>query len=169
MIPLSALQKTPYKKSLKRDFTASVLIVDEESLLLLYHRKLNSWLPPGGHVEEGELPHEAALREAKEETGLDVELLVDDPMWFKGLNGESLPRPFICLLEEIPQHKETLPHQHIDFIFLGRPAFKQAISSTEGHEMRWFTFNEVEALSEGTVFPEIKQLAKILSKKLSNL
>jgi 8-oxo-dGTP pyrophosphatase MutT (NUDIX family) len=33
------------------------------------------WLPPGGHVERGEIPDNAAVREVFEETGLNVELV----------------------------------------------------------------------------------------------
>ena len=34
-------------------------------MLLHHHRKLGMWLPPGGHIEEGELSDEAAVRVAK--------------------------------------------------------------------------------------------------------
>ncbi len=54
----------------KIDFTASVYIVREGKVLLHKHKKLGIWLPPGGHIEPEEDPNQAALREAKEESGL---------------------------------------------------------------------------------------------------
>ena len=46
-----------------RHFTVAVFVVWEGKVLLHFHRKLGMWLPPGGHIEEGELPDEAAVRE----------------------------------------------------------------------------------------------------------
>ena len=58
-----------------RHFTVAVFVVWEGKVLLHWHRKLEMWLPPGGHIEDGELPDEAALREVREETGLWAELV----------------------------------------------------------------------------------------------
>lgn len=41
-------------------------------MLLHLHKKLGKWLPVGGHIEQGELPDMAALREIKEESALEV-------------------------------------------------------------------------------------------------
>jgi ADP-ribose pyrophosphatase YjhB (NUDIX family) len=38
-----------------RDFTVATFVVWQERVLLLWHRKLPLWLPPGGHLEPGEL------------------------------------------------------------------------------------------------------------------
>jgi len=52
---------------------AFAIIFDEAGRVLLCHRRdLDVWNLPGGGVERGELPTEAAIRETKEETGLDV-------------------------------------------------------------------------------------------------
>jgi 8-oxo-dGTP pyrophosphatase MutT (NUDIX family) len=154
--------------NLKREHTATLVIVQDDSLLLLFHRKLQTWLPPGGHVEANELPHEAALREAKEETGLDVELHRQEHLSIKEPNAISIPRPYLCLLEEIPSYKDVPAHQHIDFVFLGTPKPGSEVMNLEGHEMRWFTFDEIEKLPQGTVFEEIRQIAKSLQNLRTN-
>ena len=61
---------------LTRDFTATTFIVRDGATLLLWHRKLQMWLPPGGHIDPHELPHDAAVREVREETGYEVTLLI---------------------------------------------------------------------------------------------
>ena len=49
------------------------MILDTGGRVLLCHRRdMDVWNLPGGAVDGGELPTEAAVRETKEETGLDV-------------------------------------------------------------------------------------------------
>ena len=45
-----------------RQFTTSVYILEEQKVLLIFHKKLQKWLPPGGHIEPNEAPPEAARR-----------------------------------------------------------------------------------------------------------
>jgi len=97
-----------------RHFTVAVFVVREGKVLLHRHRKLEMWLPPGGHIEKDELPDEAAVREVWEETGVAVELVgerredVTDPV--------QLHRPAGVQLENIGPG-----HQHIDLIYFARP------------------------------------------------
>ena len=44
----------------KIDFTVSLFIVEKGKLLLIHHRKLDRWLPIGGHIELDEDPEQAA-------------------------------------------------------------------------------------------------------------
>lgn len=50
--------------------TASAFVVSERGVVLHRHRRLGIWVQPGGHVEPGESPEAACLRETLEETGL---------------------------------------------------------------------------------------------------
>src|SRR4029077_9516498 len=80
----SAARKSPIVNPMahiheKIDFTVAIFVVHDGKILLIHHRKLDKWLPLGGHIELDEEPEIAALREAKEESGLDVELLGERP------------------------------------------------------------------------------------------
>lgn len=62
-------------KAPKICYTAGGMLIQEGKVLLVKHKKLGIWLNPGGHIDEGELPHEAAEREFFEETGVKVEAI----------------------------------------------------------------------------------------------
>lgn len=152
-----------------RQFTATVYILQDDKVLLLMHPKLKKWLPPGGHVERDELPTECARREAMEETGLIIELIKDENIWVERWNAASFERPWLCLLENIPAHGTYPAHQHMDFIYLGRPI---GGAITEEHlaqnVIHWFTLEEVLGLTpDEEIFQETLQtLQKIFSEAL---
>lgn len=132
---------------MERQFTATVYIVEQERILLILHRKLNKWLPPGGHLDPNETPAEAARREAREETGIEIQFIKQENLWIERWNARSFERPYFCLIQEIPPHKETPAHQHIDFIYLARPVGGlETPNAQEIAGMRWFTLEEVETL-----------------------
>ena len=110
---------------MKREFTVAVFVVHEGAVLLHWHRRLQRWLPPGGHIDPGELPDEAAVRETREETGLAVELL-DAPGGAPAPGAafetplespRRLTQPLGIQLEDIAPG-----HQHIDLIYVAQPA-----------------------------------------------
>ncbi|MCX6709315.1 MAG: NUDIX domain-containing protein [Candidatus Woesearchaeota archaeon] len=55
---------------MKTDLVVSAYIFNQDKVLLIHHKKLNLWLPVGGHIDKDETPDEAILREIKEETPL---------------------------------------------------------------------------------------------------
>lgn len=55
--------------------TVSGIVIVDNQILLVHHKRLSAWLPPGGHVEPTELPHEAVVREVLEETGYAVDVV----------------------------------------------------------------------------------------------
>ncbi len=52
--------------------TGSGIVIGPRGVVLLEHKRLGIWLQPGGHIDPGETPWDAALRESREETGLEV-------------------------------------------------------------------------------------------------
>ena len=93
--------------------TASAIVIGARGVVLHRHKRLGLWLQPGGHIDAGELPAAAALREAAEETGLPVS-------WPEGV-GDDPP------LVHVDVHDGPRGHRHLDLRYLvhaaaGRPA-----------------------------------------------
>jgi 8-oxo-dGTP pyrophosphatase MutT (NUDIX family) len=152
---------------MKKEFTASVYLIDNQKVLLIYHHKLQKWLPPGGHVEANETPAEAARREVLEETGLEMEFFSQENLLINCWNAKSIERPYLCLLEEIPPYRDTPAHQHVDFIYVGRPvggAFSPSFS------YQWFSWNDLQHLQPDVeIFNETLQVIQHLFHVFSPL
>ena len=124
-----------------RDFTATAFVVRGSRTILLWHNKIEAWLPPGGHIDSGELPEEAVLREVLEECGLAVELV--DTGRASGRLGtvRVLHSPWCVLLEEIEPG-----HQHIDLIYVARTLddAEPRIDAREAGRYRWCTVADLQ-------------------------
>jgi len=134
----------------KIDFTASVFIVSEGKVLLHFHKKLRKWLQPGGHIELDEDPNQAAIREAKEETGLDVVLI----------GGPRLPQLTSDRTDLVPprylnRHAFNETHEHIDCVYFARVT-DGVLMPEEGVDMRWFSAEDLDTLE---LLPSVRAYA----------
>jgi 8-oxo-dGTP pyrophosphatase MutT (NUDIX family) len=125
----------------KIDFTVAIFVVHQGKVLLIHHRKLNKWLPLGGHIELDEDPEIAALREAKEESGLDVELIGErPPTTGPGTRALIAPR-FLDI------HRISDTHEHIGMIYWARPKSGDVkLAMEEHHDIRWCGKAEMDSL-----------------------
>lgn len=119
-----------------RELAVAVFVVHGRSTLLLLHRKMDMWLPPGGHVEPNELPTETAVREVREETGLTVELVGPLRPSFAGVVGMVAPMGM--------QLEDIIPggHQHIDCVYLSRVAPGSDVTpriNRESKRLGWYS------------------------------
>ena len=73
---------------------------DDGALLLVRHAYRRNWGVPGGLLERGEEPADAARREAREETGLDVEL-VSEPIVVIDVRARRIDVAYWCQLAGI--------------------------------------------------------------------
>lgn len=149
---------------MKREFTSSTYILEDNKVLLIFHKKLQKWLPPGGHIDPNETPPEAAVREAFEETGLHIEIIPQENIWVDESNACSIERPYLCLLQEIPEYKGVPAHQHIDMVFISRPVNGRLLENPQETDgIRWFSWEEVSALkSDNDIFTETKSVIRTL-------
>ncbi|MBZ4663447.1 MAG: hydrolase [Caloramator sp.] len=133
---------------------AVYILNTKNEILLLYHKKLNTYLPPGGHVEEGELTHVAAEREALEEAGVKIEF-IDVKNNLGDERATPLPTPFLVQLEDIGDH------YHEDFVYLARSKSDRLINN-EGHkDIGWFSIDEAYKLE---LFENVKKQLDYIRK-----
>jgi len=112
--------------------TGSAVVIGPRGTILHVHRRLGRWMQPGGHVDAGEEPCDAALRESEEETGLAL----SHP-------GEG-PR-----LIHVDVHPAADGHTHLDlrYLLLASDA-DPSPPPGESPEVRWCTWEEAEALCD---------------------
>jgi ADP-ribose pyrophosphatase YjhB (NUDIX family) len=108
-------------------------------VLLLFHRKLSMWLPPGGHVEADELPDDAAVREVREETGIEAELV--------GERAPQIGRPRQLIRPEGIQLEPIAPeHEHVDLVYFAIPRGGKLLESPECERAGWYALADLATI-----------------------
>lgn len=143
-----------------RHFTATTYVVNDGATLLHRHRGLEMWLPPGGHVDRDELPHETALRETREETGLEVDLVaeVDD---ITSDTVEPLPKPRHVQLADVNIHGDTVGHQHVDLVYYARSGSRVVDpddGEVEAGDWEWFTPGGLDG--DDRLAPDVREIGQ---------
>ena len=111
------------------------------------HEKYKRWLSVGGHIELDEDPTQAAIREVKEEAGLDVELIgqVSITGGNDGFYKELLPPRFMNI------HDINDVHKHLSLVYFARSQSDNVVD--EGREKskgcKWFSREDLEENKEG--------------------
>lgn len=117
-------------------FTGSAVVVspDGARVCLILHGTLKRWMQPGGHGEPGDGGDvaQSALREAREETGLDVSF------------HPTAPRPFDVDVHAIPARKAEPDHRHLDvrFLVVAKDPDALARDPNETAGAQWLTWDE---------------------------
>lgn len=109
--------------------TASGIVVGPRGTVLHLHRRARRWLQPGGHVDAGEVPAEAAVRETREETGLAV--------------AHPPGGPQMIHLDVHPAQE----HVHLDlrYLLVG-PDADPSPPPGESPQVRWYGWDEAAAV-----------------------
>lgn len=149
----------------QKHYTATVFVVSKSTprkFLLTHHKKFDKWMPPGGHIEDMENPLEAAIREVKEESGIDISPflekinIIDD-------RARALPLPMFVLEERIDPYGDQAEHYHIDFVYViemdEQPVIHQ---EKESHQIGWFTVEDIQNIP---VFDNVRhEIEAVLAK-----
>lgn len=125
----------------KIDFCVETYIVHNNKVLLRKHDKYKLWLSVGGHIELDEDPNEAAIREVKEEVGLEIKLFNDKKYSERELDNNKLLIP----PQYLNKHFINEEHQHIGMIYFAiAKTNKLKLSDKEiSEECRWFAKEEL--------------------------
>ncbi len=124
---------------MRREYPAQPIVgvgavIVQDGKLVLIRRGVEpdkgKWSIPGGGVELGETVGDAAVREAKEECGLDIELFED--------------RPMDALDKIVPGEKGRLKYHYVLLQFLARPKGGTLKPTSDATEARWVPLEEVE-------------------------
>ena len=125
----------------KIDFTVEVFIVFSEKVFLRKHDKYKIWLSVGGHIELHEAPIEAATREAKEETGLEIEIF-GERLELSSTPGykEFIPPRFMN------RHKISETHEHVTLVYFAKSKTDRInpTGSDQSQDYKWFTYEELD-------------------------
>jgi 8-oxo-dGTP diphosphatase len=150
-----------------RHFTASGIVISNDLVLLIEHRKLGCWLYPGGHIDADEDPVQAVLREVAEETGITGQIITETR--FSHPVATVLAAPFTICVQDIPGDARTGPHQHIDMVYVLRPVSGQATPQlTEVAGCAWVPLAKVAALDTPPELPALIGEAARYARTLSS-
>lgn len=105
--------------------TGSAMVTGPDGVLLHKHKRLRRWLPPGGHIDAGEAPWDAAVREVAEETGLAAHHPRRDPV-----------------IVRVDVHETGWGHIHLDLCYHLTAHGRPAPPPTESQAVRWFDWPE---------------------------
>lgn len=147
----------------RNQFTATGLVFNESGqILMIKHKKQGKWLPPGGHVDENELPCKAVVREVLEETGVAVQVLSSVPeLELTGGVAKELPLPLRIMHVDVDG---TGLHNYIDLIYLCRAINTNTTpQETEVDDIGWFS--PEEAMKMDTHEDIIKTIEYVIKLK----
>lgn len=124
----------------KIDFTVEVFVVCHSRVLLRKHDKYGIWLGVGGHIELDEDPEEAAVREVKEEVGLDISLHGTRPRFaHEGKEYKELLTP-----EFLNRHRINGTHEHVTLNYFAASLTDNVVPSADEKSEGWKWFSREE-------------------------
>ncbi len=141
--------------------TSSVFVLGRHAagwrLGLIRHPRFARMMLPGGHVEAGESPAEAALREVAEETGLPVRLVGPPaPPLPPGYRPPRVAQPWWIVEYDVPPDNHLAAgHVHIDYLYVA-VAGQPDPAATAEHPFGWYAAGDLPGLE---MFDDARLLA----------
>jgi 8-oxo-dGTP pyrophosphatase MutT (NUDIX family) len=107
-------------------------VVGSRGVVLHRHRRLRRWMQPGGHIDPGELPERAVIRECVEETGLPVRHPGAGPT-----------------LLHLDVHRAAQEHIHLDLRYLvWAPDEEPVPGPGESQDVAWFSWDQAAGMAD---------------------
>lgn len=130
--------------------TASSIVLDGAGSTALHlHKRLGLWLQPGGHIDPGEWPVDAALREASEELGIPVRHPADGPR-----------------MVHLDVHEGGRGHLHLDlrYLLMAPKGAGFAPGDGESQDVRWVPVAEIDDWGDASVTDGVRAAARALDQ-----
>ena len=124
--------------------TGSAVVVGPRGVLLHLHKRIGRWMQPGGHLDPGEWPAEAAAREAAEETGITATHPAGGPVLW---------------------HVDAHPaggHLHLDLRYLLEGDGDPAPPEGESPHVAWFGLDEAITMVDESLRAALERLRRRL-------
>ena len=121
-------------------YCASAFVLNRENkILLIWHKKFNKYIQPGGHINDGEQPYEAAIREVLEETHVCINIPVKEPF-------------------SVGDYHNNVGHQ-IDYQFIAFAENETIRKNDESFKAGWYSLDD---LDEIPVVDDLKEKVKFV-------
>ena len=167
-------EDTKWLLKVRREHVGTVYIVnpDTREFLLIFHRKLGRWLPPGGHVEEHENNVQAAIREAKEELGINVHLIMmkgdleKDGLYYRQVPSDSGSHAFCVIEEFIHPIGAQDPHIHVYHIYVGTVAPNEKVKKWSKEEVTAVDFFSIQQIEQLNTYDNVPVVCKAILKEI---
>ena len=152
----------------KIDFTVGVFIVYKDRVLMRFHDKYHFWAFVGGHIELDEDPTETAVRESKEETGLDVTLWDGNQPYHYNARSASGAGNSLEIIPPVSMNRHfTSPtHEHVNMIYFAK-ATSDNVAPGEGEQQGGWKWCTKEDLQTMDLRPDVKFYAELALDTLS--
>ncbi len=123
---------------MKTELVVEGYILHDDKILLIHHKKLDIWIPVGGHIDSNETPDEALIREVKEEIGMDIEILNKSDMPIVGNVKYNLAIPFDVNVHSVKDH------DHCCFFYACKAINPEKLKiNNELKNFAWFSIDDL--------------------------
>lgn len=147
---------------MKTDLVVSGYCFYNNKVLLTHHKKLDKWLPPGGHIHENETPDDALVREFREETDLDITILNKNEVELSGDIKRQLAVPFYVNVHNVGDHD----HCCLYYLCKSKNADNLKLNKYELKDYSWFSLEDLE---KDFVPADVRNIAKMAFKCYESL